>query len=117
MSFAKKIQQKRIRREKRVRNAIRRAVGMPRLSVFRSNSFTYAQLIDDVTGKTLVQASSLEAKAKAKKLSAAEQVGKLIAERAIKAGITAVVFDRGSYRYHGRVKALADAARKGGLKF
>ncbi len=94
--------------------------GVPRLSVFRSNKYIYAQVIDDAKGVTLAQASSLEKDAKAKVASnadAAVKVGKLVAERAKKAGIKEVVFDRGGYIYHGRVKALAEAARDGGLKF
>lgn len=93
----------------------------PRLSVFRSSKHIYAQVIDDAEGKTLAHASSLDPDFKAGKLGAnveaAEAIGKLIAERARKAGVTDVVFDRGGYLYHGRVKALADAAREGGLNF
>ena len=98
----------------------KRAGGLPRLSVFRSNKYIYAQVIDDSKGATLAQASSLEKGAKIKAPGTAEAagaVGKLIAERARKAGVSAVVFDRGGYIYHGRVKALAEAARDGGLKF
>jgi large subunit ribosomal protein L18 len=92
------------RRKARVRRAIKaRAGGRPRLSVFRSDKNIYAQIIDDANGRTLAAASS--------------QVGKVLAERATKAGIGEVVFDRGAYIYHGRVKALADAAREGGLSF
>ncbi|SRR5690606_4815590 len=111
------------RRKMRVRSALRkRAGGRPRLSVFRSHSHIYAQVIDDEKGVTLAAASSLEPEMR-KKLArgankaAAGEVGKLIAERAKKAGISDVVFDRGGYIYHGRVKALADAAREGGLNF
>lgn len=96
------------------------AGGMPRLSVFRSNKYIYAQVIDDTRGATLAQASSLEKGAKIKapgNAEAASKVGQLIAERAKKAGVSAVVFDRGGYIYHGRIKALAEAARDGGLKF
>jgi large subunit ribosomal protein L18 len=111
------------RRKERVRRAIRaRAYGRPRLSVFRSSKQIYAQIIDDENGATLVAASSLE-KANREKLKtganveAAKIVGKLLAERATAKGVKEVVFDRGAYMYHGRVKALADGAREGGLKF
>ena len=85
--------------------------------MFRSITNIYVQLIDDETGKTLVSASSKEIKDKANKTNIAAQVGKLIAEKATKAGVKEVVFDRGGYKYHGRVKVLADAAREAGLKF
>ena len=88
----------------------------PRLSVFRSNKQIYAQVINDLTGKTLASASSLGLEAMPKKEQAAK-VGELLAEKAQAAGITQVVFDRNGYLYHGRVKELADGARKGGLKF
>ncbi|MGH6991204.1 MAG: 50S ribosomal protein L18 [Stellaceae bacterium] len=111
------------RREKRTRLRVReRAKGRPRLSVFRSSRHIYAQIIDDVAGRTLAAASSLEKvlrtelKTGADKAAAAA-VGKLIAERAKAAGVETVVFDRGGYLFHGRVKALADAAREGGLAF
>ncbi len=109
------------RRATRNRTRLKKlAGGMPRLSVFRSNKYIYAQVIDDAKSATLVQASSLEKDAGAKaagNADAAGKVGKLIAERAKKAGIKQVVFDRGGYIYHGRVKALAEAARDSGLKF
>jgi len=111
------------RRKARVRKAIReRAYGRPRLSVFRSSKQIYAQIIDDEKGETLVSASSLEksnreALKTGANIEAAKVVGKLIAERAAAKGVTAVVFDRGAYNYHGRVKALADGAREGGLQF
>ena len=111
------------RRKARVRRAIRaRAFGRPRLSVFRSSKQIYAQIIDDEKGVTLVAASSLE-KSNRETLKtgadteAAKVVGKLIAERAAAKGVKEVVFDRGAYNYHGRVKALADGAREGGLQF
>ncbi|WP_442756031.1 50S ribosomal protein L18 [Methylocystis sp. JAN1] len=111
------------RRKARVRKAIReRAYGRPRLSVFRSSKQIYAQIIDDEKGQTLVSASSIE-KANRESLKtganvdAAKVVGKLLAERAMAKGVTQVVFDRGAYMYHGRVKALADGAREGGLQF
>jgi large subunit ribosomal protein L18 len=110
------------RRTARVRTALRsKAAGRLRLSVFRSDKNIYAQLIDDSRGITLAAASSIEKALKGKtgagKKAAASAVGKLIAERAQEAGVAQVVFDRGGYRYHGRVKALADGAREGGLKF
>jgi large subunit ribosomal protein L18 len=111
------------RRKARVRRALRaRAYGRPRLSVFRSSKQIYAQIIDDEQGVTLVSASSMEkAQREALKtganVEAAKAVGKLIAERAAAKGVKTVVFDRGSYMYHGRVKALAEGAREGGLEF
>ncbi|HEY9537751.1 MAG TPA: 50S ribosomal protein L18 [Kiloniellaceae bacterium] len=111
------------RRKQRVRTSIRRtANGRPRLSVFRSGKHIYAQVIDDGAGKTLVAASSVDSALKDKlkrgaDKAAAAEVGKLVAERAVAAGIKEVVFDRGGYLFHGRVKALADAAREGGLAF
>jgi large subunit ribosomal protein L18 len=111
------------RRKQRLRFQLRlKAHGRPRLSVFRSEQNIHAQVIDDVKGHTLAAASTLDKslreslKTGANK-DAATAVGKLLAERAIAAGVTQVVFDRGSYLYHGRVKALADAAREGGLDF
>ena len=111
------------RRKKRSRYKLRKiGGGRPRLSVFRSSKHIYAQLIDDNAGKTLAAASTLE-KALADTLktgadkNAAAEVGRLIASRAKQAGVEKVVFDRGAYIYHGRVKALADAAREGGLSF
>ena len=110
--------QRRNRIQLRIRKTISGTAEAPRLSVFRSNKEIYAQLIDDVQGITLAAASSREDAAKgAGKLEIASQVGKLIAERAQKAGIQTVHFDRGGYLYHGRVKALADGARENGLKF
>jgi len=109
------------RRKNSIRSKIAKGgSGRPRLSVFRSSKYIYVQVIDDVQGKTVAAASSLEKEFKGKtgaNSDAAIAVGKLIAERAIKAGIKDVVFDRGGYRYHGRIKALADAAREGGLQF
>jgi large subunit ribosomal protein L18 len=105
-----------------VRSNVFGTVERPRLSVFRSDKHIYAQIINDFDGKTLVAASSLAADVRADlktggDLAAAKKVGLVIAERAKGAGITAVAFDRGGRRYHGRIKALADAAREGGLKF
>lgn len=111
------------RRQRRNRNRLRgSAYGRPRLSVFRSSQHIYAQIIDDIKGETLVAASSLEKTMRGSlksggNVEAAKAVGKLIAERALAKGLKDVVFDRGSYLYHGRVKALADAARESGLKF
>ena len=109
----------RLKRHKRVRSKISGTPERPRLNVFRSETNIYAQIIDDVAGKTLVSASSL-AKGFAcdgTKSDAAKQVGQMVAERAKAAGITTVVFDRGGYVYHGRVAALAEGAREGGLEF
>jgi large subunit ribosomal protein L18 len=114
-----------LRRRKRVRSNLRRAANnRPRLSVFRSSKHIYAQIIDDAAGRTLATASSLDGGIKASlksgagaDVAAASAVGKLVAERARAAGIERVVFDRGAYLFHGRVKALADAAREGGLDF
>jgi large subunit ribosomal protein L18 len=111
------------RRKARVRRAIKaRAFGRPRLSVFRSDKNIYAQIIDDATGRTLAAASTLDKDVKGAVKSgstaeAAAHIGKLIAERGKAANVNEVVFDRGAYLYHGRVKALADAAREGGLQF
>jgi len=112
-----------MRRAHRVRHTLKKkAHGRARLSVFRSSKQIYAQVIDDSTGRTVAAASTLDKdlKGSLKKgsdLAAAQAVGKLVAERALQAGVTNVVFDRGGYLYHGRVKALADAAREAGLSF
>ena len=111
------------RRRERLRFQIRqKAYGRPRLSVFRSGKNIYAQVIDDTLGRTVAAASTLDAGLKADLKTGADKaaaaaVGKLIAERALAAGVTQVVFDRGAYLYHGRVQTLADAAREGGLDF
>ena len=111
------------RRRARVRRAVKAAGrGRPRLSVFRSSKHIYAQVIDDLKGETLASASSLEKTMRESgntgaNIDAAKAVGKLLAERAVKNGVKEVVFDRGSYLYHGRVKALAEGAREGGLAF
>ena len=107
------------RRHERVRKNVHGSAERPRLAVFRSNRYIYAQVIDDDAGRTLAAASSQEKKLRDKTLSTetAAEVGKLIAARAEEAGVATVVFDRGGFPYHGRVKALADAAREGGLKF
>ncbi|MDR1714786.1 MAG: 50S ribosomal protein L18 [Prevotella sp.] len=101
----------------RVRGKISGTTERPRLTVFRSNKQIYAQVIDDLTGKTLAAASSLRITDKAPKKEIAAKVGELIAKNAQEAGVTTVVFDRNGYLYHGRIKELADAARNGGLKF
>jgi large subunit ribosomal protein L18 len=109
------------RRRRRVRSALRaRAAGKPRLSVHRSGRHIYAQVIDDTAGKTIAAASSLDKDLKVKTgatRDSAAAVGKALAERAKQAGVSTVVFDRGGFLFHGRVKALADAAREGGLEF
>jgi len=111
------------RRRDRLRFQLRKKAGSrPRLSVFRSGKNIYAQIIDDVSGRTLAAASTLDKNLRAElktgaDKAAASAVGKLVAERAIAVGVSAVVFDRGSYLYHGRVQALAEAAREGGLAF
>ncbi len=111
------------RRKQRVRSRLKQVSGgRPRLSVHRSSKHIYAQVIDDVQGRTLAAASTLEKDLKGKlktgaDSAAAAEVGKLVAERAVGAGVQEVVFDRGGYIFHGRIKALADAAREGGLKF
>jgi len=112
--------ERRLRIKKRIRKKISGTPERPRMSVFRSNKNIYVQLIDDVNGRTLVSASSRVKEIRqiqGNKTQIAAEVGKLIAQRALKAGITAVVFDRNGYLYHGRVKALAEAARQNGLKF
>lgn len=125
-------QEKRKRRHRRVRAKVLGTSAVPRLSVFRSNKYIWAQLIDDSTGRTLAAASDLGIKLKVKssklkiknkkvvaptiKIMLAEEVGELIAKKALEKKITAAVFDRGGYKYHGMVKAVAEGARKGGLK-
>lgn len=107
------------RRHKRVRRKIQGTAARPRLAVFRSNRYIYAQLIDDDEGRTLASASSQEQALRDRTLTVgtASEVGTLLAERAKAAGVSSVVFDRGGYAYHGRVKALAEAVREGGLEF
>lgn len=106
------------RRRRRVRTALRtRAAGKPRLSVHRTGKHIYAQIIDDTEGKTVAAASTLGTKSSGANVDAATQVGKDIAAAAKKAGVKTVVFDRGGFLFHGRVKALAEAAREGGLEF
>ncbi len=110
---------RRLRIKRRIRKIVTGTSEQPRLAVFRSNKEIYAQIINDATGTTLMAASSKQKdiKAKGTKTEIAAIVGKAIAEKAVKAGIEKIAFDRGGYLYHGRVKALAEAAREGGLKF
>ncbi len=117
MAFNKSARRQRIRF--RIRKGVKGTAARPRLSVFRSNSDIYAQLIDDLSGKTLAHASSAEKSfsGEGTKTARSFEVGKMLANRAQQLGIQAVTFDRGGYLYHGRVKALADGAREGGLNF
>ncbi len=117
MAFSKLNRRAKIKR--RIRKKVFGTSKLPRLTVFRSNKQIYAQLVDDVNGVTLVSASSYKNKAvdKKTKIEQAAVIGKEVAEKALKAGIEGVVFDRNGYLYHGRVKSLADSAREGGLKF
>lgn len=108
---------KRIIRHKRVRAKAEGTTSKPRLCVFRSNQYIYAQLIDDATGKTILAVNDSATKGKDKKADSSKKIGLEIAKQAIDKKITEVVFDRGGYKYHGRVKALAEGAREGGLKF
>jgi large subunit ribosomal protein L18 len=113
-------QDRRQRLRFRIRKTVSGTVQRPRLAVFRSNKEIYAQLIDDVSGKTITAASSRDKDidaTSANKVEAAKLVGKAIAEKAVKAGVDTISFDRGGYLYHGRVKSLAEGAREGGLKF
>lgn len=115
MQLSKRNRRNRIRL--RIRKHIRGTVQRPRLSVFRSNTSIYSQIIDDLNGHTLVSASSKEAGVKGTKIEQARSVGKLLAEKAQAAGISSVVFDRSGYLYHGRIQSLAEGAREGGLQF
>lgn len=116
MASSKIIRRLRIRRV--IRSKVRGTSDRPRLSVFRSNTAIYAQLIDDVSGKTILNTSSVEVeKSKNANVESSREVGRILAEKALVSGITAIVFDRGGYLYHGKVKALAEGAREGGLKF
>jgi large subunit ribosomal protein L18 len=115
-----KVRELRLRRHRRVRKKVRGTAERPRLAVFRSNNHMTAQVIDDVTGKTLAAASTTEADLRAGSTGntdAAKKIGGLIADRAKAAGVTKVVFDRGGFKYHGRIAAVADAARENGLDF
>lgn len=109
--------ERRLKIKRGIRAKISGSASRPRMTVFRSNKQIYVQLIDDLTGVTLASASSLGMTEKVAKKEQASKVGELVAKKAQEAGITEVVFDRNGYLYHGRVKELADAARKGGLKF
>jgi len=108
---------RRIRIKRSIRNKISGTSQRPRLTIFRSNTGIYAQIIDDSVAKTLLSASSLELKEKSFNVALAKEVGKLIAKKAIENNINEIVFDRNGYLYHGKVKALAEGAREGGLKF
>ncbi len=111
---------RRLRIKRRIKKVVTGTAEKPRLSVFRSNKGIYAQIVNDVTGTTLVSASSTEkeiAKVKGTKIEISALVGKSIAEKALKAGVESISFDRNGYLYHGRVKSLAEGAREGGLKF
>jgi large subunit ribosomal protein L18 len=122
MSNAATVREARIHRHERVRSKVEGSSERPRLSVFRSLRHIYAQIIDDAMGNTLISASTMDKEVSGlcdglKKAEAAKVVGRVLAERAKAHGVTKVVFDRGGYKYHGRVKALADAAREAGLEF
>ena len=122
MDHARSILRQRTRRRHRVRRSIRGTAERPRLTVFRTHKHIYAQIIDDAAGKTLVSASSVDRQIRdgvgfGGNKQAAEAIGRTVAERALAAGVKQVCFDRGSFRYHGRVAALADAARAAGLEF
>lgn len=110
-------EERRLKIKTRVRGKVQGTSECPRLSVYRSNKQIYAQVIDDTTGKTIASASSLKLEEKLPKKEIAAKVGELIAIKAVEAGVEKVAFDRNGYLYHGRIKELADAARKGGLKF
>ena len=117
MDINKIKQAKRIRRKGRVRVKVSGTAVCPRLTVFRSNRGIYAQIINDEIGKTVVSVSAKEIKTEGNKTAVSLELGKLIAEKAVAKGISRVVFDRNGYKYHGRVKAMAEGARLGGLKF
>lgn len=122
MVSKKSRQEVRVKKHRRMRNRLSGTAARPRLSVFRSNNHMYAQIIDDTVGNTLVSASTLQKEVKAElektdNVDAAAYLGTVIAKRAIEKGINTVVFDRGGFIYHGKVKALADAAREAGLEF
>jgi large subunit ribosomal protein L18 len=120
MTSAHKVRELRLRRHRRVRKKVRGTADRPRLAVFRSNNHITAQVIDDITGRTLAAASTTEADLRSGSTgntAAAKKIGALVAERAKVAGVSKVVFDRGGFMYHGRVAAVADAARENGLEF
>ena len=116
-SSVKTVRQRRERRHRTIRKRVTGTAARPRLNVFRSSAHLYVQIIDDERGHTLAAASTLEAKPQGTKIEQARAVGRLAAERALAHGLKKVVFDRGGYLYHGRVKAVADGAREGGLEF
>jgi large subunit ribosomal protein L18 len=115
--MANQKENRRVRIKKSIRSKVSGTAEKPRLSVFRSNTGVYAQIIDDMSGKTLVSASSKEIESKGLNIEISKNVGKKLAEKAVSNGISTVVFDRGGYLFHGKVKALAEGAREGGLKF
>jgi len=120
MSKAQKLREGRIRRHRRVRKKVRGTTDRPRLAVYRSNNHVTAQVIDDINGRTLAAASTTEADLRAGatgNTEAAKKIGALVAERAKAAGVSKVVFDRGGFMYHGRIAAVAEAARQNGLEF
>jgi len=120
MSKAQKLREGRIRRHRRVRKKVRGTTDRPRLAVYRSNNHITAQVIDDINGRTLAAASTTEADLRAGatgNTEAAKKIGALVAERAKAAGVSKVVFDRGGFMYHGRIAAVAEAARQNGLEF
>ena len=122
MNYQKTLNKIRTRRKKRTRAKIYGTAEKPRLSVFRSNRHTYAQLINDENGKTLASASTKEikkskVKGQMSKVALAEQLGELLAKKAVEKGIDKIIFNRGKYKYHGRIKMVAESARKGGLRF
>lgn len=122
MANVQQVHEARVRRHRRVRKTVSGTADRPRLNVFRSLQHIYAQIIDDSQGHTLVSASTLDKEVRSQcddlaKLDAAKVVGRVLAQRALASGVNQVVFDRGGYKYHGRVKALADAAREAGLDF
>lgn len=117
MTIASSPRERRATRHARIRRKVIGTAERPRLAVFRSNKHMYAQLIDDVAGRTLVSASTMADEVSGAKMDAAGEIGKRLASRAKEAGIENVVFDRGGFRYHGRVAAIADAARNAGLRF
>lgn len=117
MNRHKKLNIKKAFRKNRNRSKIKDNNLKPRLSVFKSNKYVYAQIIDDSIGKTIVSASSREVKEKMKRQDSAKEIGRLIAEKALKIGVKSVIFDRGRYRYHGIIKSLSQGARETGLIF
>jgi large subunit ribosomal protein L18 len=117
MSALKDRKQRRARIRRRYRNAVRGTASRPRLTVYRSLRYVYAQVIDDAAGQTLAAASTMDADSSGGNCEAGKALGKLVAERAREKGVESVVFDRGGFRYHGVIRAVADGAREAGLKF